>query len=169
MCCVRRSSRNLDNSLFSEIASSLYLGVDGERVKKWFPYVKYLLGQYNTLSWAAVCPRPAALADLYACIYQKPEDLMQYYYYATKFTSGGTDPRLPVRLETIFLFHSYPTISEGQPKFLTGIENLLTQEQSDSCLKLAVHCNLLPTLKHQIIPPFRYAPTGALRVSTRRN
>lgn len=72
------SSENLDNSRFSEIASSLYLGFAREGVKKRFPRVKFLRGQHNTVSWAAVRLRPAGLADLY--IYQEPEELIQYNY-----------------------------------------------------------------------------------------
>ena len=44
------SSENLDKSRFSEIASSLYLGVVRERVKNIFPRVKFLRGQHNTVS-----------------------------------------------------------------------------------------------------------------------
>jgi len=73
-----RSSETFDSSRFSEIASSLYLGVVRERVKKNFPHVKFLRGQQNTLSGAAVCPRPAGLADLYN--YHEPEELIQYNY-----------------------------------------------------------------------------------------
>lgn len=72
------SSENLDKSRFSEIASSLYLGVVRERVKNIFPRVKFLRGQHNTVSWAAVCPRPAGLPDLYN--YQEPEEFIQYNY-----------------------------------------------------------------------------------------
>jgi hypothetical protein len=73
-----RSNENLDNSRVSEIPSSLYLGFARERVKKSFLHVKFLHGQHNTVSWAAVCPRPASLADLYS--YQVPEELIHYNY-----------------------------------------------------------------------------------------
>ena len=73
-----RSSGNLDKSRFSEIASSFYLGVARERVKNRSIHVKFLHGQHNTVSWAAVCPRPAGLADLYS--YQQPEELIQCNY-----------------------------------------------------------------------------------------
>jgi hypothetical protein len=73
-----RSSENLDKSRFSEIVSSLYLGVAREMVKKRSIHAKFLRGQHNTVSWAAVCPRPAGLADLYN--YQEPEELIQCNY-----------------------------------------------------------------------------------------
>ena len=73
-----RSSEHIDESRVSETVSSLYLGIARERVKKSFPHVKFLLGLHNTMSWGAVCPRPAGLADLYN--YQEPEELTQYNY-----------------------------------------------------------------------------------------
>jgi len=121
-----RSSENLDSSRFSEIASTLYLGIAKKWVKKRFPRVEFPRGQHNTLLWAAVCPRPAGLADLYN--YHEPEELIHYNYKTTKFTSGSTGSRVPVRVETISSFHSYPTVSEGQPMFLKSREDLIPQE-----------------------------------------